>query len=132
MKRFWLTVCLIFICISGAHAYNFLPGPFPYPYPNWVDDYPNTAYCNYSQPTQYPSYKVNGVLSPQFQNNGCVTYYWSQSCVTAYYPNPGYKPIQKVKRSVVVPGPTVRAIVQQGPMEAPVVPARRYNWGRPF
>lgn len=131
MKKICLILCLMFISVSGAYAYNFLPGPFPYPYPNLIDDYPNAAYCRNVQPMQYPSYKVDGVLSPQFQSNGCVTYYWSSSCVTAYYPN-YQQPIQKVKRSVIVPGPTLKNITRSSPMESPIVPAKRYNWGRPF
>ena len=132
MRRSVVALCVVLLCVSGADAYvyNFQPGPFPYPYPNTLDDYPNTAYCNYrpvAQPApQYPSYRVEGVIVPYIQPDGRVIYFWSYNKMTSLGVG-----MQKVK-PVSVPRPVLSEVSRDPTYTAPVVPARRYGWGRPF
>lgn len=143
MTRFIFTLILTLVVgfATGVSAYNFQPGPFPYPYPNTLDDYPNTWYCNNGMNYWYPTYRVEGIMSPYTQPNGCVTYYWSYSKTTSLG-----QPISKVKRSGIFP--RVRATVSQVKVERtndnnidmPIVPNHRhmtpreykYKWGKPF
>ena len=132
MKRSIVALCVALLLISGANAYvyNFQPGPFPYPYPNTVDDYPNTAYCNYqtvTQPTaQYPSYRLEGVIAPYTQPNGSIIYFWSYQKMTSLGTN-----IKKIKPSPIPRAPLKETLVNDNYI-TPVIPARKYGWGKPF
>lgn len=132
MRRLIVALCFVVLCASApnAYVYNFAPGPFPYPYPNTLDDYPNTAYCGYqqySQPAvQYSSFKVEGVIVPYIQPDGKVVYMWSYNKMTSLGNG-----IQKVK-STSIPRPTLREVTNTPNYSTPIIPPRRYNWGKPF
>ena len=131
MKKIALVLFLVLFSLSGANAYvyNFQPGPFPYPFPNTLDDYPNTAYCNYqtiAQPAaQYPSYRLEGVIVPYIQPNGSVIYFWSYQKMVSLDSR-----VQKVRLPFTQP--PVAQTIKWDSRDKFSPPNKKYGWGKPF
>ena len=132
MRESLLLICVVILCTTVTHAYvyNFQPGPYPYPYPNTLDDYPNTVYCNYrttmQTEMQYPSYRLEGVIAPYTQPNGSIIYFWSYQKMTSLGTN-----IKKIKPSPIPRAPLKETLINDNYV-TPVLPARKYGWGKPF